>query len=97
MVRIAEIEVIGRAERYCARAGEISSGFGDCDFAAFVRIEIGVSCVAVHGDSDELLNSRSAPVLGRSIVRMLTDTGRCWRPFLIVHCCARAPAHSLFS
>ena len=76
IVRVAEVEVIGRAERDCAGAGEIATGFRDGDFAAFVRIEINVGGVAIDGEGDEFRN-RGAVLRGlrERIVFDVNDRG----------------------
>jgi hypothetical protein len=52
---VAEIEIVSRAKRSSACAGEVSGGLRHSDFAAFVRIEVDVSGVAIDTESDEFI------------------------------------------
>ena len=50
--RAGHVEIVGCAEWNRAGAGKIAARFGDGGFCAFVRIEINVTAVAVHGHGD---------------------------------------------
>ena len=50
---IAEIQIVGDAERLGATARQVPGRFGHGDLAAFVWVEIDVGRVAVHRQSDE--------------------------------------------
>ncbi len=53
VVGIAEIEIVGRAERRGSSASQISRRLCDGDFSAFVRVEIDVGGVAINGKGEE--------------------------------------------
>ena len=54
LVRIAEIQIVRHAQWRRAGASQIPRRFRHGDLPAFVRIEVNVSRVAVHGNRDEL-------------------------------------------
>ena len=51
------VEIVGRAERNRAGAGEVAAGFGHGGFRAFVGIEINVTAVAIHGHGDQVFQN----------------------------------------
>ena len=55
VMRVAEVEVVGRAERRSTGAGEVAARLGDGGFPAFVGVEIDVGPVAVAGEGDEFV------------------------------------------
>ena len=55
VVRIAEVQIVGRAQRRGPGAGEIARRLGHRDFAAFIRIQINVGGIAIHRQRDELV------------------------------------------
>ena len=57
VIAIAEVQIVGRAERQSAGAGQVPRRFSDRDLAAFVRIEINVGGVAIHRQRDELFGA----------------------------------------
>src|SRR5699024_7252061 len=46
----AEVEAVGDCDRCGAAGGDVAIRFGEREFAAFVRVEVGESAVAVHRD-----------------------------------------------
>ena len=55
--RAGHVEIVRRAERQRARAGKIAARFGHGNFRAFVRIEINVTAVAIHGHGDQFFRN----------------------------------------
>ena len=55
VVRVAEVQVVGHAERSGAGTGEVARRLGDRDFAAFIRIQINIGGIAIHRQRDEFL------------------------------------------
>ena len=51
-LRVAEVEVVGAANRFGARAGDVARGLGHRQHRAAIRVEIAVAAVAVdrHGE-----------------------------------------------
>ncbi len=54
-VGVAEVEVIGHAERSGSGAGEVAHAFGEGDLTAAVGVQVAVTVVAVVGEGDEFL------------------------------------------
>jgi len=52
---VAEIQIVRGSNGDRAGTGEITRGFGHCEFAAFVRIEIDVCGVAINGEGEEFV------------------------------------------
>ena len=53
LVRIRHVQIVRRAQRQRAAAREIAAGFGHGRLAAFIRVEIDVAAVAIHGHGHE--------------------------------------------
>ena len=81
LVRIGHVQIVRRAERHRAGARKIAARFGHGGFRAFVRIEINVAAIAIHGHGDEFLGNfrvadfcvpvpRSSPAMNRVLMRI---------------------------
>ena len=72
IVRIAEIEIVGRAERDRAGARQVAGAFRNCGLSTFVRIEINVSRIAIDRERNELfgraLRVRSWPAVAVTVL-----------------------------
>src|SRR5439155_6720013 len=74
VVRIAEVQVVGRTQRQSAGTRQVARRFGYRDFAALIRIKINVSRVTIHRQRDELFRQGAVSIGERG---RLTRNGWC--------------------